>query len=137
MAILNITKVCDEPERCWGVELLDDVGALLRSQNGVSGAEAMSIAGILRSEGPKAPLVEDSKVQPGEVAWVIEKARGGWAVRFTPVTVTSFQLLLKLDGGGEPPKAVAEAMALVKKCLDDVGDRLGSTYCHYDRPRAT
>ena len=69
MAILNIAKVCDEGERCWGVELLGAVGALLRSQNGVSGAEAMSIAEILRSEGPRAPLLEDSKVQSGEAAW--------------------------------------------------------------------
>ena len=120
MSILNITKVSDEGERCWGVELLGEVGVLLRSQEGVSGVEVVSIAETLRSEGPKAPLLNDGKVQPGEPAWVIEKARGGWAVRFTPVTVTSFQLLLKLDGGGEQPKAAAEAMALVKKCLDDV-----------------
>ena len=120
MSLLNITKVSDEGERCWGVELLGEVGVLLRSQEGVSGVEVVSIAESLRTEGPKAPLLEDNKVQPGEAAWVIEKARGGWAVRFTPVTVTSFQLLLKLDGGGEPPKAAAEAMVLVKKCLDDV-----------------
>ncbi len=119
MSLLNITKVSNEDERCWGVELLGEMGLLLRSQEGVSGAEAVSIAETLRSEGPKAPLLEDSKVQLGQTAWVIKKARSGWAVQFTSVTVSSFQLLLKLDGGGEPPKAAADAITLVKKCLDD------------------
>ncbi len=120
MSLLKIRKVSEAGERCWGVELLGEVGPLLRSQEGVSTDEVMSVAESLKSEGPGAPVLEDSKVQPGEAAWVIEKAGGGWAVRFTPITVTSFHLLLKLDGGGEPPKVAAEAMALVKKCLDDV-----------------
>jgi hypothetical protein len=120
MSQLKISKVAEAGERCWGVELLGEGGALLRSRKGVSSTEALAAAGSLKSEGPGAPVVEADKVQPGEAAWVIEKARGGWAVRFTPVKETSFQLLLKLDGGGEPPKAAAEAITLVKKCLEDV-----------------
>ena len=116
---MKIRKVSEAGERCWGVELLDEAGALLRSQEGVSRGEVMSVAETLKSEGPGAPVLEDSKVQPGQAAWVIEKAGGGWAVRFTPVAVTSFELLLKLEAGGEPPKAAAEAIALVKKCLAD------------------
>ena len=119
MSLLKIRKVSEAGERCWGVELLDEAGALLRSQEGVSSGEVMSVAETLKSEGPGAPVLEDSKVQPGQAAWVIEKAGGGWAVRFTPVVVTSFELLLKLEAGGEPPKAAEEAIALVKKCLDD------------------
>ena len=119
MSLLKIRKVSEAGERCWGVELLDEAGALLRSQEGVSRGEVMSVAETLKSEGPGAPVLEDSKVQPGQAAWVIEKAGGGWAVRFTPVAVTSFELLLKLEAGGEPPKAAAEAIALVKKCLAD------------------
>ena len=118
MSLLSIVKVSEAGERCWGVELLGEESALLRSQQGVSGGDVMSVAETLRSEGPGAPVLEDDKVQPGEAAWVFEKARGGWAVRFTPVTVTSFELLLKLGAGGEPPKAAAEAIAAVKKCLD-------------------
>lgn len=120
MSQLKISKAAEAGDHCWGVELLGDGGALLRSQEALSRAEVRSVAESLKSEGPGAPLLEAGKVQPGETAWVIEKARGGWAVRFTPVTKTSFQLLLKLDGGGEPPKAAAEAITLVKKCLEDV-----------------
>ena len=120
MSQLKITKVSQAGERCWSVELLGERRALLRSQEGVSKDEVMSVAESLKSEGPGAPVLEASKVQPGEAAWVIEKAREGWAVRFTPVTETSFELLLKLDGGSEPPKAATEAIALVKKCLEDV-----------------
>lgn len=120
MSQLKISKGSEAGERCWGVELLGEGGGLLRSREGVSGAEALALAESLKSEGPGAPVVDVGKVQPGEAAWVIEKVRGGWAVRFTPVSETSFELLLKLDGGGEPPKAVREAMALVKKCLEDV-----------------
>ena len=119
MSLLKIRKVSEAGERCWGVELLDEAGTLLRSQEGVSSGEVMSVAETLTFEGPGAPVLEDGKVQPGQAAWVIEKARGGWAVRFTPVVVTSFELLLKLEAGGEPPKAAEEAIALVKKCLAD------------------
>ena len=36
MSLLNITKVSDTAEQCWGVVLLDDNGAtLLRSEKGV------------------------------------------------------------------------------------------------------
>ena len=95
MSLLKIKKVSEAGDRCWGVELLDDAGALLRSQEGVSKGEVTSMAQTLKSEGPGAPLLEDGKVQPGQAAWVIEKARGRWAVRFTPVTATPFDLLLK------------------------------------------
>ena len=118
MSQLKISKVSEAGERCWGVALLCENSAILQSQKGVSRAEVRSVAESLKSEGPRTPLLEPSKAQPGEAAWVIEKARGGWAVRFTPVTETSFQLL-KLDRGGEPSKAAA-AIALVKKCLEDV-----------------
>ena len=118
MSVLRIRKVSQAAERCWGVELHGDVGPVLRSQEGVSRSRVTSVAETLKSEGPAAPVLDDSKVQPGEAAWVIEKARGGWAVRFTPLAAT-FDLLLKPDVGGEPSKAAAEAVALVKKCLGD------------------
>ena len=119
MSLLKIRKVSETGERCWGVELLDDAGALLRGREGVSKGDVTSMAKTLKAEGPGAPVLEDDKVQPGQAAWVIEKARGGWAVRFTPVAATSFDLLLKPEAGGESPKAAAEAIALVKKCLAD------------------
>ncbi len=120
MSQLKITKVSQAGERCWSVELLGEGSALLRSQEGVSRDKVQSVTESLKSEGPGAPVLEASKVKPGEAAWVIEKARGGWAVQFTPVTETSFELLPKLDGGGDPSKAAEEAIALVKKCLEEV-----------------
>ena len=119
MSLLRIRRVSESEERCWGVELLDDARPLLRSREGASQGDVMSIATTLKSEGPAAPLLEDDKVQPGQAAWVIAKARGGWVVRFTPVPTTSFDLLLKPETGGDLHKAAAEAMALVKKCLND------------------
>ncbi|WP_419857164.1 hypothetical protein [Candidatus Palauibacter irciniicola] len=116
MSRLKIGKV-SEGERCWGVELFDESGALLRSLEGVGAVEVRSVAEVLKSEGPGAPVLEDSKVEPDEAAWVIEKVRGGWAVRFTPVAATLFELLMRLDGEGEPSKAAEETLALVKKCL--------------------
>lgn len=119
MSLLKIRRVSETGERCWGVELLDDAGALLRSREGASQGDVTFIATTLKSEGPAAPLSEDDKVQPGQAAWVIAKARGAWVVRFTPVPAISFDLLLKPETGGESLKAAAEAMALVKKCLND------------------
>ena len=104
MSLLKIRRVSESEERCWGVELLDDAGPLLRSREGAGQGDVMSIATTLKSEGPAAPLLEDDKVQPGQAAWVIAKARGGWVVRFTPVAATSFDLLLKPETRRRPPQ---------------------------------
>ena len=119
MSLLKIRKVSEAEERCWGVVLLDEAGALLRSREGVSKGDVTSMATTLKSEGPGAPLLEDGDVKPGQAAWVIEKVRGGWTVRFTSVASTSFDLLQKPEAGGEPPKAATEAIALISKCLTD------------------
>ena len=119
MSLLKITKVSEADERCWGVELLDDSDPLLRSRNGVSKDEVMSMAKTLKSEGPGAPLSEDGKEQAGQAAWVIEKTDAGWAFRFTPVATTVFDLLLKTEISGELPKAAAEVTELIKKSLTD------------------
>ncbi len=119
MSLLKIGRVSEAGEHGWGVELFSEDDALLRSQKGLTRDEATSAAETLKSEGPGAPILEDGKVPPGKVAWMIDKARGGWAVRFTPVTTTSFELLLKLEAEDEPQKVVVEAIELVKKCLAD------------------
>ena len=137
MSLLKIRKVSEAGERCWGVELLDEAGALLRSQEGVSRGEVMSVVETLKSEGPGAPVLEDSKVQPGQAAWVIEKAGGGWAVRFTPVAVTSFELLLKLEAGGEPPKGGGGGDRTGQEVPRRRGDRMGPAHYDHDRRRAT
>lgn len=119
MSQLKITKVSEADERCWGVELLDDSDLLLRSRMGVSKGEVMLMANTLKSKGPEAPLSEDGKEQADQAAWIIEKTRGGLIVRFTLVTTTEFELLLKLEIDAELPKGAEEAIALVRKSLTD------------------
>ena len=56
MSLLNITKVSDAGERCWGVVLFDDSGAaLLKSEQGVRKGEVTSIAKALKFRGPGPP----------------------------------------------------------------------------------
>ena len=54
MSMLNITKVADTGEQCWGVVLLDDKrAALLRSEKGLRKGEITSIAKALKFEGAR------------------------------------------------------------------------------------
>ncbi len=121
MSLLKITKVSDAGERCWGAVLLnDEEKVLLRSSKGVSKRDVVSMAKTLKFEGPGAPVSEDGEADPGRPTWVIEKTDQGWAVRFTPVAATSFDLLLKAEAAAEPPKVAVEAVESVKECLADV-----------------
>ena len=118
MSLLKITKVSDQEDLGWGVVLVGKEGsALLRSLKGASKNEAASMAASLKSEGAEAPVSEIEKQKPDQPAWIIEKTANGWAVRFTPVTVTSFDLFLKPESATESPKAAVEAVDSVKKCL--------------------
>ena len=119
MSLLNITKVSDAGERCWGVVLFDDSGvALLKSAQGVRKGEVTSIAKALKFEGPGAPIVLDGIGKPEGPAWVIEKADEGWLVRFTPVG-TAFALMLKPEEA-RLPEAAEMAVKVVKDCLTHV-----------------
>ena len=121
MSLLKITKVSDAGERCWGVVLLDDgENPVLRSAKGVSKGDVTSMAKTLKFEGPGAPVSEAGKADPVQPTWVIEKTDQGWAVRFTPVASTYFDLLLKPEAAAEPPKVAVEALVAVKRCLADV-----------------
>ena len=119
MSLLNITKVSDSGEQCWGVVLFDGTGAsILRSEKGVRKSEVTSVAKVLKFEGPPAPVVAEGKAgeQVGPV-WVIEKTDHGWVVRFTRVPLTSFDLLLKEGDVAGSPKSATEAVEAVKNCL--------------------
>ena len=119
MALLNITKVSDAGERCWGVLLFgaDDI-PILRSEKGVIKGEVASIAKALKFEGPGAPVeVEDNVGESNDPAWVIEKTDRGWVVRFTRVAATAFSLMLKPEDAAGPPKVAQEAVLAVKTCL--------------------
>lgn len=118
MSLLNITKVSDTGEQCWGVVLLNAKGAaLLRSAKGVRKGEVTSIAKALKFEGAGAEIVMEGAEKPESSAWVLEKADQGWHVRFTRVETTGFALLLKPDEASVSPTAAEEALKAVKGCL--------------------
>ena len=118
MSLLNITKVSDTGEQCWGVVLLDNNGAtLLRSEKGVRKGEITSIAKALKFEGPGAPITMEDLGKPEDPAWVLVKTDQGWQVRFTRVEVTAFDLNLKPEEATGSPIAAEEAVKAVKDCL--------------------
>ena len=120
MSLLNITKISDAGERCWGVVLLDeDSKPILRSQKGVRKGEVISVAKTLKFDGPSASVVVEEKAGTSEKpVWAIEKTPGGWAVRFSRISETSFDLLLKPEDAAGPPKIAEEAVGTVKDCLE-------------------
>ena len=127
MSLLNITKVSDTGEQCWGVVLLDDKdAALLRSEKGVRKGEITSIAKVLKFEGAGAPIVMEGAEKPEGSAWVLEKAAQGWHVRFARV---EFALILKPEEDSGSPTAAEEAMKAVKDCL-------ARADIHWDPPEA-
>lgn len=118
MSLLNITKVSDTGEQCWGVVLLDGKGAaLLRSEKGVRKGEITSIAKALKFEGPGAAIVVEGAGKPEGPAWVLEKTDQGWLVRFTRVELTAFDLVLKPEDAAGSPIPAEEAVKTVKDCL--------------------
>ena len=118
MSMLNITKVADTGEQCWGVVLLDDEGAaLLRSEKGLRKGEITSIAKALKFEGPGAAIVVEGAGKPEGPAWMLEKTDQGWHVQFTRVENTAFDLILKPEEAAGSLKAAEEAVKVVKDCL--------------------
>ena len=120
MSMLTITKVANTGEQCWGIVLSnEDNVSILRSEKGVRKGEVTSIAKTLKFEGPGAPVaVEEKAGESDGPAWVIEKTDRGWVVRFTLVTMTSFDLLLKPEDAAGPSKTAEEAVEAVKTCLE-------------------
>ena len=119
MSLLNITKVSNAGEQCWGILLLDERNVpILRSEKGVRKGEVTSIAKTLKFEGPGAPVVLAEKATNSDgLAWVIDKTDRGWSTRFTGVAATSFDLLLKEEDAAGPPKIAEEAVDAAKTCL--------------------
>ena len=121
MSQLKIAKVLDAGELCWGVVLLDDYGnPVLRSVKGVNKRDVTVMVKRLKFEGPGAAVSEERDRHVDQPTWIIEKTPEGWAVWFTPVAESIFDLLLKPEATSEPPKVAVEAVESVKKCLLDV-----------------
>ena len=119
MSLLEISQVANTGEHRWGVTLSDDEGEhILRTVTPLAKGETLSIAKALKHKGPDAPLLEEGNPEePSEPAWIPEKADGEWSIRFTLVTATSFDLLLKPEDGGGAEQNIAKAVEVVKSAL--------------------
>ena len=117
MSLLRITEVAQVGEHRWGISLIDDTGKpILQNTDPLAKGVALSAAKALKHKGPDAPVLEES---PGPLvsAWVAEKTNLGWQVRFTLVSQTAFDLLLKPEDATGDIKVVENAMETVKANL--------------------
>ena len=119
MSLLEISQIANMGERRWGLTLSDDEGEhILRTVTPLAKGETLSIAKALKHKGPDAPLLEEgSPKEPSKPAWIPEKADGESLIRFTLVPATSFDLLLKLEGGGGAEQNIAKSVEVVKSAL--------------------
>ena len=117
MSLLRITEIAQVGEHRWGISLTDDTGKpILQSTDPLAKGVALSTAKVLKHKGPDAPVLVES---PGRVvsAWVPEKTDLGWQVRFTLVSETVFDLLLKSEDATGDIKVVENALETVKANL--------------------
>ena len=99
MSLLEISENAEVGELRWGVSLINDEGVpILRNTTPLPRGAALSTAKALKHKGPDAPFLAESPVGPDTPAWVAEKVDDGWLVRFTLVSETLFDLLLKPGG---------------------------------------
>ena len=117
MSLLRITEIAQVGERRWGIILTDDTGKpILQNTDPLAKGVALSTAKVLKHKGPDAPVLEES---PGGLvsAWIAEKTDLGWLVRFTLVSETVFDLLLKPEDATGDTKVVENALKTVKANL--------------------
>ena len=118
MSCLEISEIEQSGELRWGVSLIDDEGVpVLRNITPLAKGVALATAKTLKHKGPDAPLIEEGPAAPGTPAWVAEKADDGWWLRFTLVSETLFDLLLKPEDGTGDVKTVENALEVVKSNL--------------------
>ena len=95
MPVLEINNTGDLGERCWGLTLTTDDGlAILRTTTALVKGVAHTTAKVLRQKGPDAPFIEGTPDLSGP-AWVAEKDDNAWLLRFTFVSETLFDPLVK------------------------------------------
>ncbi|MDE2772093.1 MAG: hypothetical protein OXI46_00075 [Gemmatimonadota bacterium] len=95
MPVLEISKTGGTGERCWTLTLTTDDGRpILRATTPLVKGVAHDAAKALIQKGPDAPFVEGNPA-PGRPAWAAEKDDDSWLLRFTLVSETRFDPLLK------------------------------------------
>ncbi len=97
MSAIEIKKLDDGMgERCWGVNVLTDDGAvtIIESTTPLTKGEAVDTAKLLKQRGPDAPFLGEPPAAH-HPAWVPEKWDGNrWVHKFTEINATSFDLLI-------------------------------------------
>ena len=116
MPVLEISKTQDMGERCWGLTLTADEDAtILLTTTSLAKGVAIATAKALRFKGPDAPLIEGTPMS-SRPAWVAEKDDDTWLLRFTPVSETLFDPLVKPEDASDP-KSVEHAVVEIKRSL--------------------
>ncbi len=119
MPSLEIHEILKEGEQRWGVSLIDDQGvAILRNTTGLTKGTARTTAKALKQKGPDAPFFDTNSEETLDVpAWIAEKTGEDWRLRFTLVSETLFDLLLKPEDGTGDAKIVEVSLVSVKNNL--------------------
>ena len=118
MSLLRITDAGQEGELRWGISLITDDGVpLLRNTKLLAKGTALSTAKALKHKGPDAPFLESTPEGLDAPAWIPEKTDDGWLVRFTLVSETPFDLLLKPEDRTADLKGIEHALEVVKSNL--------------------
>ena len=118
MSLLEISAIENAGEHRWGVSLIDDEGmTILRNTTGLAKGVALSTAKVLKNKAADAPFAGEGPGSPDTPAWVAEKVNDSWLVRFTLVSETPFDLLIKPEEGPGDEKTVEAALIVVKSNL--------------------
>lgn len=117
MPVLEISKTGDMGERCWGLTLTTDDGqAILRTTTALVKGVAHTTAKALKQKGPDAPFIEGPP-DPSGPAWVAEKADNAWFLRFTLISDTLFDPLVKPEDADDI-KSVERAVVVISSNLE-------------------
>ena len=129
MSLLRISEIAQAGERRWGITLTYDTGKpILQNTDPLAKGVALATAKVLKHKGPDAPILE--KRPEGSVpAWVAEKTDLGWLVKFTLVSETAFDVLLKPEDDTGDLRVVEHALKAVKATL-------GKAEIKWDPPEA-
>ena len=118
MSLLEIREIENAEERRWGVSLINDDGmTILQNITALAKGVSLSTAKALKQKGPDAPFVGEGPASPTTPAWVAEKVKNSWLVRFTLVSETLFDPVIKPEEGTGDEKIVENALTIVKSNL--------------------
>ena len=130
MSILQISDTEMTGELRWGIALVDDEGTrILKNTVSLAPGVASSTAKALKFKGADAPTLKDAVDDHSAPAWFVEKGGNGWLARFTLITETTFDLLLK-------PEDTQGDLKVAEQALERVKSNLAKAEIKWDPPEA-